>query len=163
MKRPPSIMDHIQEQLDPVHTAKLKALDLFLEIRESIGDAKARWVFAKWGTPPSRRRRQEINNDGLLSRLDLMSVRDRKTGELRPCPNVLKLAKQLAKENESLPREQQRGAGSTDVHALEKHIRDLVKKRETGLANRTWHGVITHEQAIRHFGAKKVETFSPKK
>jgi hypothetical protein len=150
---PPSLMDHIQEQLDPVHAAKLKALDLFCEIRGKLGDARARRIFAIWGTPPSASKMAKLKNYGLLDRLDMM----------KPKPVVLKLAKQLAKENLLLPRGEQRGAGSTDAHALEKHIRTLVKKRESGLKAKTWHGPITPEQAVRHFGAKKVETSSKKR
>jgi hypothetical protein len=49
----PSIMDAIQEQLDPVHAAKLKVLNLFCEIREKLGDARTRRIFAIWEEPPS--------------------------------------------------------------------------------------------------------------
>lgn len=139
--------------IDPVDAAEMAAGQLFGEIAADLGEAKARWIFAKWGTPPSASRRAQIKNFALLSRLDRM----------KPKPVILKLAKQQAAENESLPRREQRGAGSTDVTALEKHIRSLVKKREKGLAERSWFGPVTEEQAIRHFGAKKVETFSPKR
>lgn len=71
-------------------------------------------------------------------------------------PRPLRLAKQLAAENRLLPRAEQRGAGSIDVMALEKQIRTLVKKRERDLAAGTWYGPVTKEQAVRHFGAKKV-------
>jgi hypothetical protein len=147
MNGPRSIIDDIQAQLDPIHAAKLKALNLFLEMRENIGEKNARWIFAKWGTPPTQRRLNEIKNHALLDRFDRMQS-----------PSILALAKQLAKENESLPTKDKRAAGGTDVVALEKHIRDVVKKRERGLAARTWHGPITEAQAVRHFGAKKVET-----
>lgn len=149
MSAPASIMNDIQAQLDPIHAAKLKALNLFLEIRESIGEKNARWIFAKWGTPPTQRRMNEIRNHALLDRFDRM-----KGG------SILALAKQLAKENETLPIKDRRAAGGVDVVALEKHIRDVVKKRERGLAAGKWHGPITEAQAVRHFGARKVETYS---
>jgi hypothetical protein len=132
---------------DSAHKA---AYWLFQQVKAYAGLTAARAAFVHFGRPPTTRRRNEFKNYGLLDRLDMM----------KPKPVVLQLAKQLAKENALLPRSEQRGAGSTDVHALEKHIRDIVKKRETGLKKGTWTGPITDEQAVRHFGATNVETFS---
>jgi hypothetical protein len=75
---------------------------------------------------------------------------------------MLEFAELLAKENEALPFEQRKGPGGVDVPALAKHIENLVKKRERELAAGTWFGPITGEQAVRHFGAKNVATFSKK-
>jgi hypothetical protein len=146
------LMDDIADTDDP---QKIDAA--FSELR--IGAGRASRVFLHFGKPPTVRQQNEFKNYALLDRLDMM--KDKKTG--LPSPNMLQLAKHLAKENSKLPRTEQRGAGSTDVHALEKHIRDVVKKREQGLKNRTWRGPINEDQAIRHFGAKKVATFPEKR
>src|SRR5436305_14225594 len=70
-REPPSLMDRIQEQLDPVNAAKLKGLELFQELKASIGDAEARRIFAIWGTPPSDSRLNEIESMGIIDRLDI--------------------------------------------------------------------------------------------
>lgn len=85
-----------------------------------------------------------IRNHGLLDCYDWM----------KPKPVVLRLAKQIAEENKLLPRSEQRGAGSTDVHSLEKLIRTLVEQREKALKARKWYGPVNHEQAVKYFGAK---------
>lgn len=147
-----------QEAGLPDGAAYKAAYYLFSELDERVGINRARWLFRHFGRPPSQRRLNEIKNYALLDRLD--GMKDKKTG--LPSPNILKLANELAKANQTLPVSERRSAGSTDVHALEKHIRDIVKKRKRGLEKRTWRGPVTHEQAVRHFGAKKVETFSKK-
>jgi hypothetical protein len=119
MKQPPSIMDRIQEQLTPpLEAAKMKALDLFLEIRESIGDAKARWVFAQWGTPPSTRRLNNIESMAIIDRLDMM----------KPEPNLKELARQIAQETIANPTQ-------TEIDTIERYIQRLNAKRKQ---NRFW-------------------------
>jgi hypothetical protein len=95
-----------------------------------LGLRRAKRIFRHFGRPITKTRLIEINNHGLLSSLDMM----------KPKPVVHRLAKRLAEENKKLPREQQRGAGSTSVRALEKHIRELEKQREAGIKNGTWCG-----------------------
>jgi hypothetical protein len=84
---------------------------------------EARRIFYRFGAPPSAERLRQISNYGLLDRLDFM----------RPRPVIQRLARELAEENKRLPRAQQRGAGGTEVLALEKHIRRQVKLREKGM------------------------------
>lgn len=171
----PQLLQHFQGlYVDPRDAAKLAAGRLFAEIQAELGTAAARRIFAMWGTPPTQRRMNEIRNHGLLSRMDIMTdlAKTRHAREKARCesaglpvpdfapPSLLAFAKELAKENADLPLKDRRAAGGTDVHALEKHIRDMVKKREKGLAAGKWYGPITEAQAIRHFGAQKVETSS---
>jgi len=134
---------------------------LFAELNKQVGRTGARGAFWQFAKPLTQRRRNEIRNHGLLDRLDMMV-----DAAGNPAPNMLGLAKRMAAENALLtPNERKaRGsAGSTDVSSLAKHIRDIVKRREQGLKNRTWHGPVTEEQAMRHFLAKKVATISKKK
>lgn len=147
-----SFEEHFEKQSDPIIWAKKKALATFSEISEVIGDRNARWVFALWGNGVSKRRQQEIDNHMLLIQLDMMKK-----------PSMLGLAKRLAQENKSLPRAQQKGARGIDVIALEKLIRGAVAKRNKGLEQGTWWGPVTQKQAVRHFGAQKVETSSDEK
>jgi hypothetical protein len=93
---PFSFDDHIQKQLDPYLWAKRKASDLFDEIREVLGDERARRVFALWGDPPSPSLLNEIENKSIIDRLDLM------TGG-----NVKELARQIAGEKYTNPTPQQ--------------------------------------------------------
>jgi hypothetical protein len=127
---PFSFDDHIQKQLDPYFWAKRKASDLFMEIREALGDERARRVFAIWGTPPTAARLNESENIGIINRLDYMikidgdgkSVRD-KDGMLVFEPNVKELARQIAGERYVNPT-----AG--EIAVVERHIRRLNVKRQ---------------------------------
>ncbi len=103
---------------------------LFMVIHEQHGERVARRIFAKWGTPPSALRQQQIANLGLLDRYDMM----------KPKPNAQRLARELAKENKALPRAKQRGVGSTNPVALEKQIRRQIEKRATSMRKGTWVG-----------------------
>jgi hypothetical protein len=141
-----------QEAGDPGGAAYKASYHLFSELIERVSINRARWIFRHFARVPTKKRVNQIRNDVLLSQLDLM----------KPKPVILQLAKRLAKENEALPLEERKGPGGVDVPALAKHIENLVKKRERALAAGTWWGPITHEQAIRHFGAPNVATFSKK-
>jgi hypothetical protein len=116
--------------VDPSDAAKNAALHLFLEIRESLGEQEARHIFGMWGTPPTADRIKEINNLGLLDLYDLM----------KPKPDVQRLARELAEENKKLPRQQQRGAGSTDPIALALQINRVRKERKAAIKRGTWRG-----------------------
>jgi hypothetical protein len=106
---------------------------LFLEIREHHGDAEARRIFLKFGRPPSARKMGKIRNYALLDRHDMM----------KPKPNVKALARELAKENETLPREERHGPrGSTDPFTQERQIKRLLKERKAALKKGTWWGPI---------------------
>jgi hypothetical protein len=49
---------------------------------------------------------------------------------MKPKPNVQRLARELAKENETLPMQERHGPhGSTNQIVLDKHIRRLRDKR----------------------------------
>jgi len=130
--RPNDIFRNLwSEGMDSIGGCKKAALDLFIEIEKHHGEKTARAIFAMWGTPPTKARIATIKNWGLLSRLDIMSE-----------PNVQQLAREVAEENKKLPRSQRRGAGSTSVIALEKHIRRQIDERKEKLANRTWCGPV---------------------
>lgn len=88
---------------------------LFLAIKRHHGDDAAERIFRNAGRMP-RRLRTALRNATVLDRLAMML----------PKPNVAKLARELAEENKTLPRAQQRGVGGIDVGNLEDHIRDLV-------------------------------------
>jgi hypothetical protein len=90
---------------------------LLYEIARQYDLPTARSIF-KWAGPMTTKRMQtQFNNACVLQRL----------AEMRPRPNIAKLARELAKENENLPKEQQRGAGSINPVVLEDHIRHLAK------------------------------------
>ena len=89
---------------------------LFHGIARHYGEAAARSVFNGCGPIP-KRLRTAIRNATVLERLNAM----------KPKPNVSRLARELAEENKTLPRQQQRGVGGIDPFVLEDHIRDLVK------------------------------------
>jgi hypothetical protein len=105
--------EHFERQLDPHLWAKRKALALFTEIREVLGDEKARQVFAVWGMPPSDRRLNEIENMAILDRLDFMPGG----------PNIKELARQIASERYVDP-------SGDQVAVVERHIRRLNAKRK---------------------------------
>jgi hypothetical protein len=131
MKRPPSIQDRIQAQLTPpLEAAQAKALALFLEIRESVGDAQARQVFARWGTPPSDRRMQKLAAMGIIDRLDHMIKTDKHGNSVRDDdgmlvfePNVTKLAREIAGETIDDPNPSQ-------IATIKRHIQKLNAKRK---------------------------------
>jgi hypothetical protein len=115
---------------DSIPGAKHMAYLLFMVIREHQGDRAARRIFAMWGNPPTPARLQQIANVGLLDHYDMM----------KPRPNVQRLARELAEQNKTRPRSEQRGAGSTDPITLEKHIRRQIALRKKAMKAGTWLG-----------------------
>jgi hypothetical protein len=107
-----SVGELAQKQLDPYGWAKQKALKLFLELEEVLGNEKARQVFALWGTPPSASRMNEIDNQSIIDRLDLF------TGG-----NVSELGRQMANEKYVNPTPQQ-------IEVEERKIRRLKAIRK---------------------------------
>jgi hypothetical protein len=126
----PDLGDLFVEGCESVFGCNHIAQELFALITARHGERIARRIFAKWGTPPSDRRRQLIANMGLLDSLDMM----------KPKPNVQRLARELAAENKKLPRSQQRGAGSTNPKALEKQITRIRDLRKAHMKKGTWRG-----------------------
>jgi hypothetical protein len=125
----PNLGDLSVEGCESVFGCKHIAQQLFTLITTRHGERTARRIFAMWGTPPTTRRLAMIKNFGLLGRLDLMEE-----------PNVQRLARQIAKENEGLPRKDRRGPGSTNPVALEKQIRRIRDLRTAGMKKGTWWG-----------------------
>jgi hypothetical protein len=125
-----------------------------------LGSLRAKRIFRHFGKLPSTTDLNDRRNYALLDRFD-MGVWDKETRKWRPV-SMLGLAKIVAKENEALPLEERKGPGGVDVAALAKHIENQVKKRERELEAGTWFGPITHEQAIRYFGARNVATSEEK-
>lgn len=133
---------------------------LFQELIERGGTDRALWAFRHFGKWPTQTDANNRENYALLTRFD-RGEWDQKAHAWCPI-SMLKLATIVAKENEALPVEKKKGAGGTNSHALAKHIENQVKKRERELAAGTWFGPVTHEQAVRHFHAPNVATFSEK-
>ena len=128
---PQNLADLYRPGIDTIEGATRAALELFLKIRKHHGDVKARRIFAMWGTPPTPRRLAEIKNLRLFDLLDLM----------KPRPNVMKLARELARRNETLPRPERYGpSGSFNHEVLERHIFKLVAKRKKCIKAGTWTG-----------------------
>ncbi|WP_407194384.1 hypothetical protein [Bradyrhizobium sp. STM 3566] len=101
-----------EKTTDPYGWAKRKAMNLFLEIREVIGEKNARHVFAIWGTPPSQERLNEIENMGQIDRLDI---------EFKG--NVKAFARAFAAENFKDPTPE-------EIANVERQIRRLNAKRK---------------------------------
>jgi hypothetical protein len=114
---------------ESIRGCKHVARQLFTLIKTRHGERTTRQIFAMWGTAPTDRRLGLLKNMSLLDRLDVM-----------PEPNVMELARQLAAENESLPREEQRGPGSTNPKALDKQIRRIRDFRAAHMERGTWLG-----------------------
>jgi hypothetical protein len=122
------------------------AYKVFCAIMQLHGKTEARRIFLKFGCPPSARKIKQIKNELLLLSLDRM----------KPKPTVQRLARELAKENETLPQNERHGPrGSTNQASMDKHIRLLLKEREASLKKGTWWGPVTDEQAVRYLGARK--------
>jgi hypothetical protein len=121
MPERPKLLEQFQGFfIDPRDAARNAASFLFDEIETKLGRPAARRIFARLGTEPSASKLAMFKNHQLLVRLDTM----------KPKPNIKKLARDLAKENKEIPREQQRGSGSTNADTLERHIRKLVAERK---------------------------------
>jgi hypothetical protein len=106
------------------------ALALFIEIFSHNGEQAARRIFNDIAPLPPKRKRAELRDVALLVRL-LKMTRSKETK-----PNIAKLACIVAKENGKLPRDERRGAGSTNAQRLEKHIRMLVRRQRE--ASKGW-------------------------
>jgi hypothetical protein len=96
------------------------ATKLFHEMQTETGLEDARRIFKEIAGPATPKQRKGWKNMELVARYDCMA---------QP-PNVLRLARELAKENRHLPRELRHGpTGSTDPKVLYKQIRRLVARR----------------------------------
>jgi hypothetical protein len=110
--------------------AQLEAWKLFILIKQHHGEKEARKIFREWGKEPSKKRINELKNWALLQRYDAMAE-----------PNVAELARQIVELNATLPKDQQLTPRyRPTVTSLDKHLRLLLKRRETGLRNGTWEG-----------------------
>jgi hypothetical protein len=90
----------------------------FIELRH--GESWAKAIFAECaGVKPTLRQKADISNGALLDRYERMT----------PKPTKAAFIRQVAKENEQLPKALRRGAGSDNVIALDRHFRDLLRKR----------------------------------
>ena len=107
--------------IDLAHLADV----VFYAIRNQHDFATAQRIFRRAGYIQDRVK-ANLRNDELLKRHD----------DMKPRPNIAKLAREVAQENKRLPKEQQRGAGGTNPIALEHHIRELRMKRRTGILKR---------------------------
>jgi hypothetical protein len=109
-----------RETIDTMPGAEYAAYLLFQLIEKHHGRAAAYRIFTKFGSPPSPALINRIKNLSLLDRYNMM----------RPEPNVQRLARQLAAENEKLPREERWGPrGTINPLTLDKHIRRQLDKR----------------------------------
>jgi len=126
----PDLGDLSVEGCESVFGCNHIAQQLFALITARHGEQIARRIFAKWGTSPSKRRVQHVENMGLLDRLDRM----------KPGPNVQQLARQIAEENKKLPKSQRRGAGGINPKALEKQITRVRDLRTEHMEKGTWLG-----------------------
>ena len=110
---PPKLLEQFQgSYVNPVDAAKLAAGHLFIEIREALGDEVARQIFAIWGTPPSTSRLNEIENMGIVDRLDIEFG-----------GNVKALARQIAGEKFANPT-------ADEIATVERQIRRLNATRK---------------------------------
>jgi hypothetical protein len=114
----PALVEMVQRELGTVKDAERAARLLRVLTADMHGEEESYRIFAKLGKKPGRRDAAHFKNLLLLERYNRMKP-----------PNVQQLAKRLAEENKDLPPEEQRGAGGTDPFDLERHIRDLLKKR----------------------------------
>lgn len=92
---------------------------LFFAISRHHTPATARKIFNASGPAP-KRLTTALRNATVLERFDRM----------KPKPNMARLARELAEENNRLPKERRRGSGGTDPGNLKDHIRDLRRARD---------------------------------
>jgi|ERR1700733_2510551 hypothetical protein len=120
-----SFSDRIREMKE-LMDSETAAAKLFNEIWTRHGEAEARRIFADICTPASPKILTKIKNDKLLFMYDTMM-----NDKFEPEPNVQKLARLLASENEKLPEEDRYGPrGAINPQTLDTHIRRLLRKRK---------------------------------
>lgn len=95
---------------------------LFQDVAARIGVDAARQIFLQFAAQPTPERLKRWKHQSLVSRYDMMRA-----------PNVRQLAREIAKENENLPRRQQHGPWGTEWSNIEKLIRRLLKARRVRL------------------------------
>jgi hypothetical protein len=117
---------------------------VYLEIRERHGEKEARRIFKC--PEPSDSRKAEIKTEVMLDLVDMKmadsvisdeEIEDEinRTGidltELKKKGlSIAEIARQRAEQNKTLPRDEQRGPGGTDVQSLDHYIRYQLRKRE---------------------------------
>lgn len=110
---------------------KDEAIRLFERIATEVGREEARQIFGYIADDIPDDEIRELKNLAILQRVDAMAPL-----------NIAELARVLVKENDDAaiaglpppngPR------GSRDVMTMDKHIRNLIKAREAGLADGSW-------------------------
>lgn len=131
--------------------AQLEAWKLFLLIKQHHGEKEARRIFKKWGKDASRKEINELKNWALLQRYDAMAE-----------PNVAELARQIVDLNATLPKDQQLTPRyRPTVTSLDKHLRLLLKRRETGLRNGAWEGPTCMRRVKQLFAEDLTELRKP--
>ena len=96
------------------------AAKLFHKISKDLGAADARRIFTSISASRTPNQERVLRNSEMLIKHDAMM----------PKPNIAKLARQLAKANETLPVERRYGPrGTTEPFVMDKHIRRLLARR----------------------------------
>jgi hypothetical protein len=108
-----------------------EAIGLFERMARELGRDEARRAFRYISDDIADDEIRELRNLAILQRVD----------EMQP-PNIAELARTLVKENDAAalagltppngPR------GSRDVMTMDKHIRNLIKLRDAGIADGSW-------------------------
>jgi hypothetical protein len=95
---------------------------LFADIRDRFGEAEARRIFSSCGKPPRF-------PDHEWKKLKVVCL----YYGMKPRPNKLALAKELAEKNRTLPHQERFAKGSTDTNTMYKYIDRAIKehKRKT--------------------------------
>jgi hypothetical protein len=122
-----NLVKYTKNDLTKLWGAEVDAHKLFLLIKQHHGEKEARRIFRGWGKEPSKKRINELKNWALLQRYDAMDE-----------PNVAALAREVVELNADLPKDQQLTPRyKPSLFTVDKHLRLLLKQRETALRNET--------------------------
>jgi hypothetical protein len=103
---------------DPESDAYTAFSKLIERTQERLGRGAAHRVFAKW-------------KDVLEHKLDLKNEMLMRLLKAMPQPNIAALAREIALENEELPKEKQKGWGSTNETDIRRRLQELLQDHRT--------------------------------
>jgi hypothetical protein len=112
------VWPELKDGLKTVDGCKKQVEMLFFKIANEHDCATAHKLFAPWGKPHTKKQLQQL-------RLICELVR-------RLPDSVNNIAKQLAEENEKLPKARRHGTGTTDPDTMRGQIKNLLNSKQLG-------------------------------
>jgi hypothetical protein len=125
---------------------------VFLEVVSRHGLERALQIIKKF-RPPSDSRKAEIKIEAMLDATDIMTADgEDEDGSRKEGYSIAQIARWRAEHNKTLPADEQRGPGGTDVQNLDHYIRRQIRERENRQNKAQNKALLDHVDRMRRKG-----------